>query len=610
MKNKIFIAILSIFVCISFVIAGYLQLHKQKTFNNALYPIQVGEKFGYIDISGKVISPPEFQEAKDFSEGLGTFKQNNKWGFLNSSGKIIINPQFEYAEPFSDGLALVLKQKKWGYIDKNGKYIISANFEMDPYEDIYGQMNVFSCRNFSKGLAAAMIDYKWGYIDRAGKFVIKPQYIEANSFTDEITVVAIEPTNNNQSGCFVIDKSGKTALDYNKLGYYNGVEGTCPISFSDGMMSVYSDKNQSYGYLDKTGKFVKTKVRLPNSDIWSVPYFSENLASYDDGYKYGFINKTGKIVIKPIFDTVYNFTENLAGFCNDNKCGFIDKTGNITIKPVFDFIEPFKNELAKAKIGNKEGYINKSGKFIWYQLVKESEKTVQPYTKKVDVSSDSLNSKNKNILNYYFRGLQKEILDRWEPQDYDVQRETVVKIKINRDGSNASQNNSYDVIKSSGSTEFDDSTWKAIRDPLEPLPDAYKGKYLNINIIFNCVPKNPKKNFDKPEKITQNQTNNEADTDFGPYMKNLQNKIKTNWHPPKGDSSKKVIVLFKLDKDGTVLSSKIKESSGDEETDNAALKAISVSSPFDPLPQSFKENNVDVQFTFDYNVFATSGEKQ
>lgn len=58
-----------------------------------------------------------------------------------------------------------------------------------------------------------------------------------------------------------------------------------------------------------------------------------------------------------------------------------------------------------------------------------------------------------------------------------------------------------------------------------------------------------------------------------------------------------------MNKDGYVLNSKIKESSGDEELDNTALKAISLSSPFDPLPNNFEGNDVDIQFTFDYNVF-------
>ena len=38
--------------------------------------------------------------------------------------------------------------------------------------------------------------------------------------------------------------------------------------------------------------------------------------------------------------------------------------------------------------------------------------------------------------------------------------------------------------------------------------------------------------------------------DFGPYMRELQRRIKMNWDPPKGNESKRVVLLFKIAKDG------------------------------------------------------------
>ena len=36
--------------------------------------------------------------------------------------------------------------------------------------------------------------------------------------------------------------------------------------------------------------------------------------------------------------------------------------------------------------------------------------------------------------------------------------------------------------------------------------------------------------------------------------------------------------------------------------DEAALKALELTAPFEPLPKEFKGKSVDIQFTFDYNV--------
>ena len=94
--------------------------------------------------------------------------------------------------------------------------------------------------------------------------------------------------------------------------------------------------------------------------------------------------------------------------------------------------------------------------------------------------------------------------------------------------------------------------------------------------------------------------------DFGPYMRELQRRIKYNWHPPKGNESRKVILLFKIAKNGQLLSCKVFRSSGLPAADQAALNAVKVTAPFRPLPAEYKGTNIDIQFTFDYNVFGGS----
>lgn len=101
----------------------------------------------------------------------------------------------------------------------------------------------------------------------------------------------------------------------------------------------------------------------------------------------------------------------------------------------------------------------------------------------------------------------------------------------------------------------------------------------------------------------QKLTNKNSDKpDFAPYMKRLQRKIKRNWNPPKADKSKRVLMLFKIAKNGELLDAKIIQSSGNNAIDLAAAKALKKSAPFEPLPKKFKGKSVDIQFTFDYNV--------
>ncbi len=89
------------------------------------------------------------------------------------------------------------------------------------------------------------------------------------------------------------------------------------------------------------------------------------------------------------------------------------------------------------------------------------------------------------------------------------------------------------------------------------------------------------------------------DVDFGPYMKDLQTKIKNNWKP-KGKDIQKVVVAFKVFANGSISNLKLVTSSGTEKIDQHCLEAVSKSKLL-PLPCG-APSDVDIQFTFDHNL--------
>jgi len=98
----------------------------------------------------------------------------------------------------------------------------------------------------------------------------------------------------------------------------------------------------------------------------------------------------------------------------------------------------------------------------------------------------------------------------------------------------------------------------------------------------------------------------QADVDFGPYMSDLQRRIKRAWFPPKGNESKRVVVVFKIHRGGELSNLRLDHSSGVASADQAALKAVENAAPFRQLPAGAPDD-VDIQFTFDYNVFSGGG---
>lgn len=89
--------------------------------------------------------------------------------------------------------------------------------------------------------------------------------------------------------------------------------------------------------------------------------------------------------------------------------------------------------------------------------------------------------------------------------------------------------------------------------------------------------------------------------DFSKYMSELQRRIKRAWFPPRVPRTQTVKVHFNISREGQLANLKIFRSSGDSLIDNAALKAVENAAPYPPLPAG-SPPDVDIEFTFDYNV--------
>ena len=90
--------------------------------------------------------------------------------------------------------------------------------------------------------------------------------------------------------------------------------------------------------------------------------------------------------------------------------------------------------------------------------------------------------------------------------------------------------------------------------------------------------------------------------DFGPYISELQRRIKRNWSPPSDNRNKRVVAIFTIARDGRLVGIRIQQSSGVQSADDAAMAAIRASAPFNPLPVNYRGKDIDVQFIFDYTV--------
>lgn len=170
----------------------------------------------------------------------------------------------------------------------------------------------------------------------------------------------------------------------------------------------------------------------------------------------------------------------------------------------------------------------------------------------------------------------------------------------NNDYTNPNSSNSYlsrALIKYK-SNDFNGAIEDA-NSAIQMEPNNSKAYYIRGLCKSKLIEDNgnqiPKRNI-KITSITK------PDVDIAPYMKEIENRIKSNWHPPTCDKSMHVVLQFKVLKDGTINSIDVLESSNFYALDLTAKRALSVSAPFPPLPSSFKGDSIDIQFSFDYNL--------
>jgi len=339
------------------------QYDNELIFSDGLARARVGGKLGYIDTAGQVVISPKAmltigsgdfaQEVSlagaitgDFSEGLAAYILDGKYGYVDRSGAVVIPAQFAEAVEFRDGAALVRTSTGYGLIDRQGKFQIEPKFERS-----FG---------FRDGLAAVLVHGQgYGYIDRSGRFVIEPQYNFAYDFSDGRARVQ-----GKGRGYGYIDKSNKLVIeppaDYKLSADFAG--GVAPVNVP----------GKGWGLIDLQGKFAV------EPQFFSIGKFSEGLAPVAVGdfqnHRWGYLDSKGRIVVPAEYDRAGPFIRGFGGVWMRGKgFGFVSAAGKLVIGPTAEWqnVEPFTDGLARVWFSQRNnesgvwGYIDTKGKLVW-----------------------------------------------------------------------------------------------------------------------------------------------------------------------------------------------------------------------------------------------------
>lgn len=319
-------------------------------------PVFFPVKWGFMDITGKLVIGRKYEWVSAFHEGLAAARLNGKEGFIDKTGKTVIPFQYLWAGDFHEGLAKVNvggkidseepTGGKWGYIDKTGKMVIEPKFA--------------SVEDFSQGFAVVKTFDQvrpYAYINSKGNFAFPVRFDSCFSFTDDWTMGNID------GQAVVLDKKGN--INPQKIKVPAGV---AESGFHDGL-ALFSAADPTLAY-DDGGFLNKNMAYVVKPRYVEARPFAEGMAAvYRQEENWGFVNKQGKLVTELKYCEVWDFSSGLAKVEVegeiDSVYGYIDKNGKEVIPANFAYAGNFSDGLAWVfPLDGPAGYIDCTGKMV------------------------------------------------------------------------------------------------------------------------------------------------------------------------------------------------------------------------------------------------------
>lgn len=228
--------------------------------------------YGFMDTSGKLVVPCEYEKVKDFIADVTFVKKRGDegWMLINKKGEPVSSKRFFKVSNFYDGPARFTVKDKYynGYVNQKGEVVIPPNYVGGHFSEglvclskagsgeAYGFMNEqgevaipFQYRqagasSFEDGLCRVKISSKTALINKEGEVVVPGKYPTLNCVNAKEKVMAVS------SGGFTNFKF--VDFDYKPLfeGTFDGVK---PFK---GGRAVVSNSLETSGLVDKEGNFV------------------------------------------------------------------------------------------------------------------------------------------------------------------------------------------------------------------------------------------------------------------------------------------------------------------------------------------------------------------
>ena len=337
--------------------------------------VQKDGKYGLIDLEGKVLQEPQYEEITAVSGIKNAFKvkKDNLYGIVDNEGKIIVQPQYvEITNLGNDNLSGYIVRNaegKYGIIDYTASQVLEAKYE--EIEKVYGNDLYVVTENVTKkvvnrdgtdALTQGFDDVteiltnkdngvifqragKYGVMKLDGTVTIEPTYEELKEAKSGFLIAKL----NGKYGVIDLTKAEKIPFNYTNIEYNTSADiyladdenyntNLFNTNFESKVQGMLLELNVDQGYIKMSiGDDLKYyNFRFEERTDKDVLPANTLYLDKKDG-KYGFVDKNGEVVVDYIYDDATEQNESgYAGIKKDGKWGSIDSTGKVVQEPIYN----------------------------------------------------------------------------------------------------------------------------------------------------------------------------------------------------------------------------------------------------------------------------------
>jgi hypothetical protein len=314
-----------------------------RAIGNGIVRLSVDNKHTYINETGETLLADAPYQAEKMQDGLAVvLDEAKKYGYMDQTGKLVIPLQYEFAGDFKQGLALVKKDGKAGLIDKQQNVVLP--FE---YESVvaYPESGVIVAAKGAamgaltlKGKPLLAFEYQQVQYNPASNLFVLVQQKATNSASNSISYALMD---RQQQLTFVQDVLLKEpvtdgllkANKGNKVGFIDGKgKEVIPMDYDDAHAPVIGlivvKKGQLYGVVDLNNKQVLPMcynyLQVISPESFLVKITVPNVHGVG---AYGIINSKGQEIAPLHYTHVGKFIDGKAVVHSNGRIGLIDTAG-------------------------------------------------------------------------------------------------------------------------------------------------------------------------------------------------------------------------------------------------------------------------------------------